>query len=359
MQRIESLQVARGIAAAMIVVSHAHGAVSKRAVELGAEGTFWFGVQPPVKIFAGVGVDMFLLLAGFFIFYVSWNKPVSRGPYLWGRFLRIYPVWWIALTLYVAISLVPGASAQLTAIDVLLSYTLFPSYAMDGGIKPILEVGWTLYFIVYYYLLYAIFIPLGGFRSLVAITALIGALIILGMAFPFHFALWELITNPRTSGFAIGGWLAFLFLNRNDQYRPAYTGAALAVIAVFAVLFLSSETWRSLDPVITRFPIAVSVMVILSLDPRIRDLPMPPTLMLIGSASYSIYLFHQFPLIVASGLWKRGILVPPEFVPTWVTWAFLTGICIVAGLIAYALFERNVTRLSRPKNAPSLGFGRA
>lgn len=336
--RIDTLQAARGVAALMIVVSHAHGAISKRAAEIGASAPFWQGVQPSVKIFSGVGVDMFLLLSGFFIFYVGWKKSARRQDYLAGRFLRVYPLWWIALTLSLVLTFLTG-SAEHGWREIVLSYLLVPYYSPEGAIEPTFEIGWTLLYIVYYYVLYALFMNFEPLKRLWLITLTIAALVSTRLFYEPDLALLSLVTSPRTIGFAVGGWLAYFLLTHEHRYKPVYSVVALSVIAVFSYLFLTSEIWRAQAPIITRVPIALSLMIILIFDPVVRRWKIPMPLMLMGTASYSIYLFHQFPLAIVSGIYKRG-LVPPGLVPPHLLWVVLVAAGVVAGLFAYFLFER-------------------
>ncbi len=67
----------------------------------------------------------------------------------------------------------------------------------------------------------------------------------------------------------------------------------------------------------------------------------------LGDASYSIYLFHMFPFIILSGMWKRGLAVPPfEGI---VTWAALIFVGATAGIGAHLLIERPLMSLLHGK----------
>ena len=72
--RLNSLDFLRAIGAIFIVVSHSHGLIRKRFETLGYTDFFWQVEQGYTKVFGAIGVDLFLVLSGFFAFYTTWNK---------------------------------------------------------------------------------------------------------------------------------------------------------------------------------------------------------------------------------------------------------------------------------------------
>ena len=98
-ERFGSLEVGRGLAAAMVAMSH--------ALSLLAEPR-WLGVEPFGGRFANmnVGVDFFFVLSGFIVTFVHWHdlgRPERLGRYARRRFTRVFPAYWIVLTVIVAV----------------------------------------------------------------------------------------------------------------------------------------------------------------------------------------------------------------------------------------------------------------
>ena len=92
---LNSLQACRAIAAIFVVLSHTSGILSLPK---------YLGAKPfgPAFDFGFVGVDFFFVLSGFIIMYAharDIGQPRAFGAYMWKRFSRAYPPYWVALTL--------------------------------------------------------------------------------------------------------------------------------------------------------------------------------------------------------------------------------------------------------------------
>ncbi len=93
--KMESIEGARALAAVMVVLMHAASLmqVEHLSGHVGLGNVFGFGY---------VGVDFFFVLSGFIIAYVNYSHLGNAGSlprYLWRRFTRIYPIYWIILLL--------------------------------------------------------------------------------------------------------------------------------------------------------------------------------------------------------------------------------------------------------------------
>ena len=344
--RLNSLDFLRAIGAIFIVVSHSHGLIRKRFETLGYTDFFWQVEQGYTKVFGAIGVDLFLVLSGFFAFYTTWNKKNDAFDFLKKRLIRIYPIWWVALLLLIVMSLIPGSSADYSFYQIFNSIILNPIY-IDGDIKPILEIGWTLHYIVFYYFLisFLLLIKFNSLKILKSLTAVFVVLSTLGLFVDFKIPTLEVITNPRTLSFALGGWLAYFVINKSNflEWKPFHTVVTLCFLGMFIGLFVFIDEWRLNAPtLLSRSTIATFIIVLLIFNPRLKKLDYGKVFKVCGDASYSIYLFHMFPLMIVSGLWKRGILMPPDFFPPVLTWLILIMTGVVAGVIAYQLFEKPV-----------------
>jgi exopolysaccharide production protein ExoZ len=344
--RLTSLHFLRAIGAIFIVVSHSHGLMRKRFESLGFTDTFWQIEQGYTKVFGAIGVDLFLVLAGFFAFYTTWNRNNGAIGFLTKRLIRIYPIWWVALLLLVLMSFVPGSSGIYSLSEIYNSVILNPIY-IDGQIKPILEIGWTLHYIVFYYLAitFLMSIRLDSINVLKILTLLFITLSTVGIYVNTLVPIVEVITNPRTLAFALGGWLAFILLEKPIKWGAWHTGIALLVLALLIVLFVFFDEWRLNAPtLLSRSSIAVLIILLFVFEPKLKTYNFHKVFNVCGNASYSIYLFHMFPLMVFSGLWKRDILLPPDFLHPFLIWLALIFLGVISGVIAYRLFEQPMFR---------------
>ena len=157
-ENIQSLQVIRGIAAILVFLYHGTGIIKENFGYHLAQGIFAFGYS---------GVDIFFVLSGFIIFYTSENNNSNNlyiGPkeFLLKRFLRIYPIYWVAV----------GFTLTLCIIGDVFFHTVSSStmgFIEKGGVPLILKsifllpngvilgVAWTLIFEVMFYILFGIF----------------------------------------------------------------------------------------------------------------------------------------------------------------------------------------------------------
>lgn len=340
-----NLQFLRAIAAILVAYCHAHGLIVNRASSLNYQGAFWLEESSFIDIGA-LGVDIFFMISGFIIFYSTWNKKIEFKEFILRRIIRIYPIWSVAVCAMTIISLIPGTSASYSLQSIILSLLLIPHYNNNGDIFPILEIGWTLNYEVLFYLTFGIFLFLKRKISLIIITVTYTCLVILGTFVEIPFAIYSVLTNIKLLEFVIGGWLSWLFIN---NYKLNNLGSLLIFIILISTLymFLFLEGIWLLNSFYTRGTIALCFMALFLLYPPLKYWNPAKYWIFIGNASYSIYLFHMFPIIILSGLWKRGWLLPPATVHPAFVWVFVIMTGIALGLFMYRFIERSMLDMMR------------
>src|SRR5258708_28703021 len=92
--RFEEIDVLRGIAALVVVVFHYSGHCVR-----------YFGDFPFYFTYGRHGVDLFFIVSGFVI-YFTLEKSRNWRDFAFSRFSRLYPVYWGALTMVVAINVI-------------------------------------------------------------------------------------------------------------------------------------------------------------------------------------------------------------------------------------------------------------
>src|SRR5713101_596459 len=123
---LNSLQACRAAAAILVVFYHtSHGIFRLEK---------YFGHKPfgPVFDFGFAGVDFFFVLSGFIMMYVhaaDFGQPRALGAYIWKRFTRIYPAYWIVFAVILPVYIfVPhfGYDFQRDPAVALRAFFLFP-----------------------------------------------------------------------------------------------------------------------------------------------------------------------------------------------------------------------------------------
>ena len=170
--RYGSLQVLRGVGAMLVVIQHL-AMVESRYLAGPA-------VMPAAAGFAGCGVDLFFVISGFVIVTSvrrDFDHPRAVVPFVVRRFVRIYPIYWFYTTIALIVAnLFPRwIHDAYQWPDILASYALWPSDKV-----PLLSVGWTLIYEVWFYGVIALAILLVPLAGLARFLLLWAVLIVLG-----------------------------------------------------------------------------------------------------------------------------------------------------------------------------------
>jgi exopolysaccharide production protein ExoZ len=342
------VQILRGLAALLVVAFHA-----------GVMVRDWFGDSHLVLRAGAAGVDVFFPISGFVMVVASaglLNRVDGWRIFLERRIIRIIPLYWLATTIKL---LLVAAVPSLALHTVLMPWHVTASYLFifaansDGEPLPLLPVGWTLNFEMFFYAVFAaaLYFRAPLVRSVGAIMLVVAAagLLQLGTWTP---ALGLL--SPLVLEFVAGMAIGRLTL---DGYRmglaPAFALAVAALAALFATDLLPAAEVERYRILLWGLPGAALLLAAVSLEPIVpRSWWLPR---LLGDASYSIYLFHGFVLPafgVALGKLGVGAMLGAD-----ITFAAAIAISSAAGVFVYLWIERPMTRgLSRwrwPRAVPA------
>jgi len=345
------VQVLRGVAACMIVLLHAseNWAVATRGSDAAA---WWNGTG---------GVDIFFVISGF-VMAVSAVGKGSGGKAAWRfferRLVRILPLYWLITTfLLVKIELGFVKSSVLQHVPLAMaicSYLLIPHWNSSGTTFPILAPGWTLSFEMFFYLCLAA--ALWSRKNvLVLMTVGLGFLTVAGAFRTDHWPALTVLLSPLLLEFLAGLWLGRL-IQSGRGINPRLAGP-LAVVALAAVWFLPLPSSHGLQRLEWGVCGMLAVYAAAVLEDRLGA-RIPRWSLLIGDASYSIYLSHA-PLL---GLYifllkKAHVLVPGRVRVEDEAITMLVSLVLstVIGILVYKLVElpmnnrlRSALRLKKP-----------
>lgn len=337
-----SLQIFRGIAALMVVFHHQWVAFE---YFYSAENSFLQFVASLGKY----GVDFFFVLSGFIITYSNYNKA-GKGDetktYMINRALRIYlpylPISLIMIFLYFAF---PAASESDREFSLLTSLTLIP----DG--KPALSVAWTLIHEMMFYLLFLFwFVSKKAWYYFLVIWTFL----ILGLNFfPIE---TQLTRNPFVSYFTsyynlefILGFLCAVVL------RKGYLMGKGKMLLIGFIFFSTAITLKYLNLEIFNHSVnlllAISfVFIILGfLNTRFDRISSRNLFMILGNASYSIYLVHNPGISILVRVFQKF----GGFLPSVLAFILIFVICCVVGIFYSKIFENYLLNLSKKILLPS------
>ncbi|WP_410469475.1 acyltransferase family protein [Agrobacterium tumefaciens] len=328
-QRLDIIQVMRAVAATMVVALHAN--------------INWeFTLFPLHALRLGAGVDLFFVISGFVIVYASRPYFAARGgrsAFLLRRLLRIVPLYWFVLTLRV-IALAGAAFLGVKAFPplqaILTSYLFIPYDAMGYGDAypfPIVDLGWTLNYEMFFYAVFAAFIFLPLERAVLATASVLFVAVLSGPVFnlPLPFSFW---LQPIILEFVAGMVLAVLFL-RGVRISPLI-GAGMALCGLAVWTFLELYMFGApCGPGCYSFPRLLvfggGAILLMAAATLTRGIALPrfaQPLAALGDSSYALYLLHPFIFLGFKAV-LSGFTLPQG-------WSNLAFLVVVASTVAIA-----------------------
>ncbi len=280
------VQAMRAVAAALVVLHHSIMMWLSWIVHR-PEGSHWMN--------GASGVDIFFTISGF-VMAISLpglaGKKNKAGLFLWRRFTRVVPLYWGVTTLKVLIlKLWPAAALNAvgTPWRIVASYLFIPTVNGKGELYPVVEVGWTLNYEVFFYLLFAVAVAL-ELPPLAFLTPCLTGLVLLGL---FRTPTWPAFTMLASSlvlEFLYGVILAHFATRRK---LPGNRWGMVLLAGGFLVLMLVPEPTFGSRFLLWGLPAAAMVVAAVALEEKWGE-RVPKWLLLAGDASYSLYLTHTF-----------------------------------------------------------------
>lgn len=324
---ILSIQVLRFIAALSVVIFHAHLLLSRKLsghVPNRVDHAFAVGAS---------GVHIFFVISGFVMVYTSSRSGLTPGAFLKRRLIRIYPIYWLVGTLYLAAHLLLKHPYDLSVTEIAGAALLLPGYS-----PLVIGPGWTLSYEMYFYLCFTAALFAGVRAGLFFLTAFYALAVIAG-AWLHPTSSWgNLATNSLLIEFLAGGWLAIVFLRGWVVSRTV--GAAL--IAGAACLF-ASGFWLPYEniPSVVSWGIPAFMLVggSLAFEADLKK-GFGRRLAKLGDSSYLLYLslVLVLDLLIATPI---GALNGSESAAIWLSFP-LSAACVVVAAFGYELVERPI-----------------
>lgn len=316
-QKYLSVQFLRAVAALMVVAFH-----SKSLFGVEDRETLWW--WPGLSDHGALGVSLFFVISGFIIAMTLDRKSVDFGSFVWRRFFRIYPLYWIVMLTGLATFLWQGwFRHDLEAMGLpgmVASFLILPQKPF-----PFWNPGWSLEHELLFYLIAGIVAPRFGLR------VLFGAMVAFGViGFWVNFWDFHLFNDAQLYfGTGVGAYLC-----RNAGLRQSATMAGVLLAVAYAHLYGFLDFPYQLRSLAFAFGFAALIVVFVSAENR--NWQVPRWSILIGNASYSLYLWHWL-LIPVVGRFYWHIGGPAEL---W-RWIFVAA-SIAVSLVSYALLEKPI-----------------
>jgi len=319
-RELESIQALRAIAATSVIFDH---------IRFMGWGAF--------------GVDIFFVVSGFIICYIS---SISSRDFLPKRVFRIVPLYWMGTFGGFLVALLVPHLLNSTTPDLhnLLKSLFFIPYLKENGtITPVLFLGWTLEYEVFFYLVFAAALAWSAKKAPMLATSLLAVVALAGYLLRPSSVLLAYYSDPIILEFTFGA-AAFLLWRkfaRTFENTPMIVALVVAVLSYVALFLLDVKAIgtpgsllagpRFLQRGIPAFLIFASF---LCLEGKIR---FPGWVLAIGDASYSLYLFHPYVVQVVD---KKIVALDHITAFTVLASVLAILVCFLVALLSFRLFER-------------------
>jgi exopolysaccharide production protein ExoZ len=285
--KLNNIQVLRAFAAIAVVVFHTG---------------FSF---PYMRPFGSFGVDVFFVISGYIMARILDPSSDSNSAFFFRRrVLRIVPPYWFfTLLLYIIALRIPQLMGATRASigDLLQSLFFIPFTKGSGLIQPLLFIGWSLNYEMFFYLALAIGILISKKRAVWFGGAIVLATMLACASFAANNVFARFYSREISLEFLLGILSYYVCRATPDAVARKLRLPALFVCIASALLLIAEQglfhplaypfnSWRilTLGPLSFLLITSASLLSQANWDTRLT------WLVLIGDASYILYLIHTY-----------------------------------------------------------------
>ncbi|WP_426173159.1 acyltransferase family protein [Massilia sp. TWR1-2-2] len=298
-KKFASLQILRAVAAWTVVYHH--------VVQLYFRGQTHSSIETLFAKYGDLGVDIFFVLSGFVMHFAATKTKKAAGSFLIDRIFRIAPVYWFYSFLLIACMLFfPQAFAftDYTAKTLASSLLFIPHLNPSGlGLYPVLTVGWTLNFEMFFYVSLALCMAITAKRFF---TLLCIVFLVLPIVYPSTMVYGSIASSFMLYEFLAGFCLALAWTSRTGERFLTKHHRLAMLLGVSAVV---GGAWFLIFKHI-KLPIAVSAVALALLCERFLDVKSAwvGKIVRLGDESYSTYLAHVIVIGIAIHLAGKELI---------------------------------------------------
>lgn len=331
--KLEGVQVLRGYAAMLVVVTHlwsiGHLSATLRFARIG-----------------GLGVDIFFVISGFIMCYSlkDGSSPGDALQFLKKRAYRVYPIYLLILLPFLIEYFYQGSTGVIRADPILAvgNLLLLPSFFAGESYRMLVGPAWTLSYELLFYLAFA-----GAMLSarsktraictvILAIVSIVGVVNLLGLKGPrLQWSNFQyMVGDTLFFNFVIGCICYFVW----RRYARILFSFWVAIVAAVALTVVSLWIGNAGLPRVMALGLPAGTIVLIFLFSEFKKSTLLKPLLFIGSASYSIYLVEAI-----ATHWKY-LFLGRTMHESDLTGILLTTGAVAAGCIFYLIVENPISR---------------
>lgn len=344
--RLVGIQILRGVAALLVTWHH--------AIEEAEYSTFAGSLPKWLLLFGASGVDVFFVLSGFIMVYVTFapgKRTESPFAFFLKRSARIYPFFWFCCLLTLALRGVGlYKSKVIDGESVTRSLLLLPENDL------LITASWTLVYEMYFYCIFGIMLLFGSKKAAVVCTSATIVLLNMLSGMVPEQTLAGFLGNEVAFEFCFGLLIGWGFTEARTTRLPeprVLLAAGLLLIGV-ASAYLPAQGTGSLDEPwrFLGWGLPASLLVVAAIKYRPPEGAWTDWGVRLGDASYAIYLTHGFLMTAYAKLLRLS----PELTERrqWPLVLAVVSLSIAGGYLAHRLIELPLTKVVRATLARAL-----
>jgi peptidoglycan/LPS O-acetylase OafA/YrhL len=279
------------------------------------------------------------------------GKPGAALEFIKRRIIRIVPLYYFYTAAMIAATLLfkdQLASAKFSPDTAFFSFLFFPYADGSGKVHPILGLGWTLNYEMFFYVLFTCTIFMTEAKALKILAAAMLLLVVGGLLLRPDDVALRFWTNSIILEFLFGCALGYLFL-RSRKFDDCLIFLLLLVFSGLIYATLSqSDTGKGLRFLSWGLPSAIFVYAFVWHLPSKVEGVLEPVAEWLGDSSYSLYLSHPFSLAVFKLAWR---FPKDDVLFLWLYVGLASLFATIIGYASYILLEKPfLTYMKRQKD---------
>jgi len=330
---IKNVQSLRATAAFLVVFVHLSGLL--KTLNLPAFGTG--------------GVDLFFVISGFVMVHATRAHKPTWNSFIKNRIARIVPIYWVAtIAVFVAANIAHSLVREIgeyNFVNLLKSLFFVPYAKTTGLVRPILFVGWTLDYEMFFYLLFAFGLALKNYiLGLLCVVVILVLLVASGLVFQPSSVIPTFYCNPMMLEFALGMGVGLWVERAPDAASPIARCCLLLSLLGLPLIVIGPVVWPHTPSLFTAgIPAAILVTGAVLLE-RWGWFVQTRWIMAVGDASYIFYLSHPYFTEAAERICKS---YKPTGLVSLIIIALTLAIVVLTALLLHRTVERPLSRLAR------------
>ncbi|MEZ0540969.1 acyltransferase family protein [Fibrella arboris] len=342
--KIDSIQALRAIAVILVVYTHSID-YSADIFGTSRQASFYY-----LANWGAIGLDLFFVISGFIMTRIIKSYQHNDGWRLFAgkRALRIVPLYW-------GISLIAGLLIMRTYpirfATILKTVVFFPIVESTFEF-PIIGVGWSLSYEIYFYSLITILLLINVKKIELSVFFLLILLSLVGVLSDSPVVLIRFLTSPLLFEFALGIGCGLIYDKLPVTSTLCRWSGLLFMVGLLGMV--SSVFWQYGDlseagsvtqsnylaylrGIIWGIPCALFLLGS-TLAERTYSFSIPSSLVRIGDASYANYLLHGLLISFGRTTFLKLNLSADSYI------LFLVVFCTVGSLFVYQFVEKPMTK---------------